>query len=55
MKSYLTCVGDKKIRNGYITWETRLLCDNTKSEMCIATIFKVNGQYLLYVFICIYS
>ena len=24
MKSYLTRVWDKKIRNGYITWETRV-------------------------------
>ena len=32
MKSYLTRVRDKKIRNGYITWETTLvLCLQTLS------------------------
>ena len=25
MKSYLTRVRDKKIHNGYITWETRVV------------------------------
>ena len=25
MKSYLTHVSDKKIRNGYITWETKVM------------------------------
>ena len=27
MKSYLTHASDKKIRNGYITLETRVVCD----------------------------
>ena len=30
IKSYFTRVRDKKIRNGYITMETGLLCDKTK-------------------------
>ena len=25
MKSYITCVRDKKICNGYITWETKVV------------------------------
>ena len=33
MKSYLTSVRDKKIRNGYITLETSLLCDKCKYEI----------------------
>ena len=28
MKSYLTRVRDKKIRNGYITWETKVVILN---------------------------
>ena len=44
MKSYLTRVRDKKIRNGYITWETRVVCDKfgfrTKSKVKPTPIFS---------------
>ena len=36
MKSYLTCVWDKRIRSGYITLETKVgLCDNIWYGICL--------------------
>ena len=43
MKSYLTCVWDKKIRYGYITLETKVGMWNELSQMiiqCNWTIWK---------------
>ena len=50
IKSYLTRVLDKKIRNGYITWETRVVIGKKIVQLILKNVIKLAKGSLYKIF-----